>query len=289
MTGEPPFWRDPRLAPVRQDVAARAWADAAPGRRIADGEPHQVRAGSAAIRAEPGPDAMQVTQALHGERFEVFDRRGDWAWGQLAVDRYVGWIEGGALSDRLTRPTHWVSALRTLVFSRPDPKAPVVVHLPLNARLEVVGSGERFVETVDGWVFGGHVSPLGAWRRDFVSVAERFIGAPYLWGGREMTGIDCSGLVQAALMAAGRSVLRDSEMQEATLGERLDGADPGTDLIRGDLLFWPGHVGVMADAKRLLHANAWHMATEIEPLQDALERIEPLVGRVRTVRRMRPD
>jgi cell wall-associated NlpC family hydrolase len=281
------FARDPRLLPIRDDIAARAFADAAPGRRLVDPLPQRVRVGATAIRSLPSPDAQQVNQALFGETFDVLDVQDGWAWGQLQTDGYVGWIVHTDLAAPAGPPTHRVRALRTFLFRQPDLKSPPLAALSLNALARVdaagTGSAKRFVrETGGGWIFGEHLAPIGTWEPDFVAVAERFVGAPYLWGGRESAGIDCSGLVQSALMATGRSVLRDSDMQEATLGA------PAADSSRrrGDLLFWPGHVGILLDEARLLHANAWHMATEIEPVAEAVARIGAAVGPVRSVRRL---
>ena len=115
-----------------------------------------------------------------------------------------------------------------------------------------------------------HLAPIGAgFETDAAGVALRFLGAPYLWGGRESLGLDCSGLVQQALAACGKACPRDTDMQ-AGIGVAVA---PG-DLARGDLVFWKGHVGMMLDAERMVHANGHHMATVVEPLAEAIARIE---------------
>jgi cell wall-associated NlpC family hydrolase len=132
-----------------------------------------------------------------------------------------------------------------------------------------------------------HLLPLGEYQKDWVAVAERFLGAPYLWGGKTLLGIDCSGLVQVSLASAGIASPRDSDMQEAALGEAvpLDAGLP--QLRRGDLLFWKAHVGMMLDAEKLLHANAHHMAVTIEPVAATIERILRRLGPLTAVRRIR--
>ncbi len=117
-----------------------------------------------------------------------------------------------------------------------------------------------------------------------MAVAERFLDVPYLWGGRTFAGLDCSGLVQTAMHAAGRACPRDSDMMEAALGTALPVDDPGQ-LRRGDLVFWKGHVGIMVDAHRLLHANAYHLRVTIEPLGEAVERIAAAGSPVTSLRR----
>ena len=119
------------------------------------------------------------------------------------------------------------------------------------------------------WVVREHLTSLGTWARDPAAVAERFLGVPYLWGGRDSLGLDCSGLVQQAFYAVGRACPRDTDQQLAAFAQPAERAA----LQRGDLVFWKGHVGMMLDAQRLIHANAHHMAVAIEPVETALERI----------------
>jgi cell wall-associated NlpC family hydrolase len=137
-----------------------------------------------------------------------------------------------------------------------------------------------------GWIFTDHLASIEEKEKDFVAVAERFIGVPYLWGGRESLGLDCSALVQTALERAGFHALRDSDMQEATLGEALPTPFDLTSLQRGDLIFWKGHVGIMQDGERFLHANATHMCTRSEPFLEAVARIAKTDGDITSIRRM---
>ena len=240
-------------------------------------EEFQVTAGVAALRRRPEPDAPLDTQLLAGEVFEVEREEHGWAHGAARLDGYEGWVAMEALSSPALIPTHRVSALRTYVFSEPDLKSAPRALVSLNGKISAGRREGRFVEAQRlGWVFEGHLAALGATERDYVAVAERFVYAPYLWGGKESVGLDCSGLIQTALEAAGVACPRDSGDQEAWAKARwspIPVTDRLTGLMRGDLVFWPGHVGIMTDSTRFLHANAHHMATRLEPLTTAAKRI----------------
>ncbi|MEZ5938925.1 MAG: NlpC/P60 family protein, partial [Hyphomonadaceae bacterium] len=243
---------DRRLLPVHDGVAAEHLKGRVEAKRFVEGETWQVAVGHAALKASPDWAAETLDQALFGERIRVYLQKGGWGWGQLERDGYVGWLPLDRLSRKVVEPTHYIRALRTIVFSAPSPKAEPLIAISMTAPVafeEEDGAWRKLAGS--GWIYGDHAAPLGLWQDDFVSVALRFVGTPYLWGGRESAGIDCSGLVQVALQACGRSPLRDSDMQAATLGEPLDGAvDPGA-LLRGDLLFWKGHVGIALGDGRL--------------------------------------
>jgi cell wall-associated NlpC family hydrolase len=277
---------DPRLTPARADLAAKHLQGKVKAARYVEGRVYEVIEAQAPLRREPRPDAPLDTEALKGERVTIYDTNGEgWAWGQLAVDGYVGWLPDNALAPPGAAPTHKVTALRTLVFPGPSIKLPPLEALPLGARLNIARIEDRMAVTPSGtYVPAAHLAPLDRNETDFVAVAERFLGAPYLWGGKTALGLDCSGLVQVALTACGVACPRDSDMQEAALGTAV-AADPSA-LERGDLIFWKGHVAIARDRGSLLHANAYHMAVAVEPIADAVARIRSAGTEISCVRRL---
>jgi cell wall-associated NlpC family hydrolase len=277
---------DLRLTPARADLAAKHLEGKVKVARYVEGRVYEVVEPQAPLRREPRPDAPLDTEALKGERVTIYDTNGEgWAWGQLAADGYVGWLPENALAPPGAAPTHKVTALRTLVFPGPSIKQPPLEAPPLGARLAIARIEDRMAVTPSGgYVPAAHLAPLDWNEADFVAVAERFLGAPYLWGGKTALGLDCSGLVQVALTACGVSCPRDSDMQEAALGTGVP-ADPSA-LGRGDLVFWKGHVAIACDRSNLLHANAYHMAVAIEPIADAVVRIRNAGSEITSIRRI---
>jgi cell wall-associated NlpC family hydrolase len=278
---------DPRLTPARADLAAAHLRGVVDAPRYADGRRMQVVEASAPLRRSPAPDAPLETEALHGETITVYDEAEGWAWAQLDRDHYVGYLPGAALGAP-TEQTHRVSALRTHAYPGPSVKLPPRMALALGARLAIVRQEGDFAVSDDGlWLWARHLAEVGSNEPDFVAVAELFLETPYLWGGRTSEGIDCSGLAQTALAAAGIAAPRDSDML-AALGEPV--AVDGPPLARGDLVFWKGHVGIMRDARMLLHANGFHMKVVSEPLEEARARIASTDGgETTTVRRLSPS
>jgi cell wall-associated NlpC family hydrolase len=279
---------DPRVTPLREDLAAKYLEGKVKAARFVEGRVMEVIAPQAPLRRQPRPDAPLDTEALKGERVTVYDANAEgWVWVQLAADNYVGWLPAGVLGPPDAPPTHKVSALRTFVFPGPSIKLPPLEALPFGATVNIARMQDQLAVTSSGfYVPAVHLKPVGENEADFVAVAECFLGAPYLWGGKTVLGLDCSGLVQIALAAAGVPCPRDSDMQEQTLGTALATRERSLRLRRGDLIFWKGHVAIVRDGESLLHANAFHMAVAIEPVAQAIARIRGTGAEITSVRRI---
>ncbi len=277
---------DKRLNPYRSDLAADWLKGKVEADRFVAGRTMQITAPVADVRQAPALDASLDTQALCGDLVTIYEETAEgWAWGQLARDGYVGYLPASALSDRTEPCTHRVTVPSTLTYTAASIKQQPVEHLPLGAGVSVVGADGDFCRLSTGrYVWARHLSEVSVVAQDFVSVCEQLLGAPYLWGGTSAWGMDCSGLVACGLRMAGIEAPRDTDMLEDRFGIPL-GPFGDEALQRGDLVFWKGHVGIMQDAERLLHANGHHMQAVSEPLQGAVERIAHLYAAPTTCRR----
>ena len=262
--------KDPRVTLARPDLADLDLQGLVAAARYEAPALRQVAVPTAALRKAAHPMAEQWDQLLFGELFRVLDVQDGFAWGQAARDGYVGFVAEDDLAALGAPATHQIAVPRTYAFAEPNIKSRPVGLYSLNALTAIEATEGRFARGEGtGWFIADHLRPVGVAGGDYVATAQGFLGAPYQWGGRESLGLDCSGLVQQALAASGQAVPRDTDMQLAfftpiTAEERQ----------RGDLVFWKGHVALLLDADTILHANAHHMAVAIEPLAEAIARIE---------------
>ena len=261
---------DRRLTLIRDGLADVRLEGLVSAARFVTAAPMQASAPIASIRKAPAPDAEQEDQLAFGERFDVLFEVDGFAFGQARRDGYVGYVTSDALSAPVLAPTHRVSAIRTYGFSEPDIKSAIVGLYSLNALVTVEAREGRFVRGArSGWFIEAHLTPVGRGESDYVAVAQRFLGAPYQWGGRESLGLDCSALIQQSLAACNRACPRDTDLQRGFFPEIQ-----ASERRRGDLVFWKGHVAILLDPDTILHANAHHMAVAVEPLAEAIARIQ---------------
>ena len=276
---------DPRLHAFRPDLADLRLRGQIEAVNFTAGDPMAIVDPIASIRREPRFDAVQTTQALLGEPVRVFERREGWAWVQLERDGYVGYVSEDSLGRPVGTLTHRVGIPLSYSYPGPDHKSQPASLLPMNAAVNVTRLGEKYADLANGrFAIAAHLVPIAHAASDFVAIAEQFLGVPYCWGGKTALGLDCSGLVQTALAAAGIACPRDSDMQE-NVGTSLP-IDRLDNLRRGDLVFWKGHVGIMTSGDELLHANGHFMQVTREPLATALARIASLYGTVTGIRRL---
>lgn len=261
---------DARITPLRDGIASAALEGLLSAEVYLEPRTWICAVPATAIRRAPEAGAEQMDQLLFGEGFDVIEEEvGGFVWGQANRDGYVGFVEAASLAAPGPAPTHRIAALRTYAFTDNSIKTRALGPFSMNALVHVEAEEGHLCKVAgSGWVAARHLTPIGEAEHDHAAVAERFLGAPYLWGGRESLGLDCSGLVQQALFACGRSCPRDADQQESMGHEIARG-----DLARGDLVFWAGHVAIALDAERIVHANGFHMMVEIELLDEAVARI----------------
>ncbi|WP_417319976.1 NlpC/P60 family protein [Emcibacter sp.] len=259
---------DSRITPCRKDIAADFLKDTVQAEKYVPGATYQVARGLAPLYGIPDRHTPLVSQLLYGEIFTVYEEKDGWAWGQAARDNYVGYCPLDCLSPDIYDSTHHVEALSTHIYAEPDPKSEPLHHIFQMSEVCVANPAQNkgFVQLVDGnWIYATHIS--NHYGTDPVAEALKLLYAPYLWGGKSCAGLDCSALIQLSFATTGVFMPRDSDQQESCIGRVLDDDDIPQ---RGDVAFFPGHVGFMLDDMHLLHANAHHMRVSIDPLKDVI-------------------
>jgi hypothetical protein len=248
-------------------------------------------AGRTPVYSAPKKSAPLETELIYGQLFQPMRKIGRFIEGEtLGFIRLKngpvskGYVRAVDLAPVTMAADYKISALQASVFAREDIKSQIMRQLPFGARIAVISKRGDFVKIGRGqYLHRQHCALIETYEDDFVAAAERHMGLPYIWGGVSSDGLDCSGLVQSALWAAGQSCPRNSGEQQAILGRKLE---TGAALTRGDLVFWPGHVGIMQDAAHIIHANAFHMCTASEPLNVAAQRIEKSAGPIIAIKRL---
>lgn len=283
---------DRRLHAYRADLADERLKGRFNADRFVAGTPMTVAEPVVDLRAEPRPDSGPQTQILFGDTVRVFEESDGWCWVQADRDDYVGYVSAASLEKPRGEATHRVVVPRTFVYPGADLRFAHTHALSLGSSVRVVGAAETrgthyaVLESGEALI-ASHLAPVGTDAKDYVSVAETLLHTPYLWGGTSGFGIDCSGLVQLCLWAAGRKVLRDSDMQQSALGTVVKPDADYSNLKRGDLVFWKGHVAICVGPDTLIHASGHTMMVTLEPLKDAIKRIAYLYDLPTLIRR--PD
>lgn len=281
---------DRRLNAYRPDLADERLSGQVEAARFTAGTPMQVSASVVDLRAEPRMDSGPQTQMIFGDHVRVFEEMDGWSWVQAERDGYTGYVSSAALEQSAGIETHLVIVPRTFVYPGADLRFPHTKALSLGSRVRIVGAAETrgteyaLLESGEALI-ASHLAPIGEHAADYVAVAETLLHTPYLWGGTSGFGIDCSGIVQLCMWVAGRKVLRDSDMQQNTLGEIIEPDATYSNLKRGDLVFWKGHVAICASPDMLIHASGHTMTVTLEPLQDAIKRIAYLYDLPTLIRR----
>ncbi len=278
---------DRRINAFREDLADEALEGKVAAKKFVKPNLGQVIQPVVSLHKKPQKGSPIDTQILMGEQVKIFEETNEWHWVQSVKDDYVGYIPAAAITKDIKQVTHRVSVPRTLIYIRPDIKAPTLGWLSMNSTISAIDSHGDFILTSTGhYLHSKHITTLKSYTTDFVDIAKKFIETPYLWGGSSCMGIDCSGLVQTAFSAVGKNVPRDSDMQQEFLGTKISDEFNLDILKRGDLIFWKGHVGIMIDNNNIIHANGFHMKTMIEPISEAVKRIANLFGLIVAIKRL---
>ncbi|MDD3288615.1 MAG: NlpC/P60 family protein [Alphaproteobacteria bacterium] len=273
---------DPRVNAFRPDLADASLGSMVVAGRYVEPRLMQCVRGVVPLLSAPAEGAARISEIRYGEILDVFEERDDgFAWVQNRSDRYVGYIKSdNVLSEGVPSFSHRINMLHTHVYAEPDLKSRIVDQLTLGSYLDIMDEKDGFSHLASGgYVFAKHMlAAEDAMDFDYVYTAGRMLNVPYLWGGRTPLGLDCSALVQLSLDMAGIECMRDSDEQREAFGRALPIHWRDYPWRRGELVFFPGHVGIMTDHNRIIHANAFAMKVTVEPLVDLVLRGNEIIA-----------
>tara|TARA_B100001057_G_scaffold133470_1_gene132862 strand:- start:2915 stop:3751 length:837 start_codon:yes stop_codon:yes gene_type:complete len=267
---------DPRITPIRNDLSSKIYEGQVKRKKFSKGTIHTVIAPNSPLYNKK--NSKLSTQLLYGETCKVFEVSKEWSWVQSLRDDYVGYAPSTHLKKIQFKPTHKVKSLRTFIYSKPNIKSKIISHISFNSIVQITKHENNFCKIKNlGWCPKKDLSLINESKFNIVELAKIFLNTPYYWGGKDSLGIDCSGLIQNIMQMKNIDFPRDTDMQEDFCAQEVK----KTNLKPGDLVFWRGHVALMIDNKRIIHANAFHMKTCVEPLLVAEKRIYKTNGKVR--------
>ena len=273
---------DTRITPIRRDLASTAYKAVVKRKKYVTAKLATVKSAFTPLYSNKG--SKLSTQLLYGEECDVFETKNGWSWIQSRRDNYVGYTPTIHLTRKIYKPNSKVISLRTVIYTKPDIKSVTKGYLSFNSLVEVIKiKGKYSLIKNLGWCPSLDLVKIKSSKFNHIDLSKQYLDTPYLWGGRDSMGIDCSGLVQNLHQINNRPFPRDTDMQEIFVTNEVKYEK---DLKAGDLVFWKGHVAMMIDNSNIIHANAFHMKTAIEPLSTAKKRILKSNGKIKKLGRL---
>ena len=273
---------DTRITPIRRDLASTAYKAIVKRKKYVTAKLATVKSTFTPLYSNKG--SKLSTQLLYGEECDVFETKNGWSWIQSRRDNYVGYTPTINLTRKIYKPNSKVISLRTVIYTKPDIKSVTKGYLSFNSLVEVIKiKGKYSLIKNLGWCPSLDLVKIKSSKFNHIDLSKQYLDTPYLWGGRDSMGIDCSGLVQNLHQINNRPFPRDTDMQEIFVTNEVKFEK---DLKAGDLVFWKGHVAMMIDNSNIIHANAFHMKTAIEPLSTAKKRILKSNGKIKKLGRL---
>ena len=209
-----------------------------------------------------------VTQLLYGDAFKKIKKTGTWIKIRNDSDNYKGYIQNKLFSLK-QKNTHKICVLCSNLYSEPNNKNKIKKKLSFGSKIKVLNNKKSFYKFDNLWIKKKDVKKINFKTKDNFRNIDKFINVKYKWGGKNFSGVDCSGLVQLFLNFNNKFCPRDAKDQIKYFKKKIK----FNNVKKNDLIFWKGHVAIILSKKKLVHAYGPLKKTTLMPLNKTVNRI----------------
>ena len=222
------------------------------------------------IYFKPSPNSEVVSQILYGEKFKILLKRKKYIKIKTHYDNYTGYIKKDKFLENFN-PSYKISKVKSRIFFKKVKKFLSSNHyLYYGSGVCVRNENKKFVEfEKNKWIKKSDVKNIDHHEKNYIKIFKFFLNTKYLWGGKTCVGIDCSALIQIYFYYNRIFFPRDTKDQI-----RFCKRKSGKNRLKGDIVFWKGHVGICLNKSRFIHAYGPKKKVIIMPTAQTIKLID---------------
>ena len=202
------------------------------------------------MNLKPDSNSEVVSQILYGEKFKIFSENKGWLKIKTIYDNYIGYIRKDKFFKKFN-PTNKIYVLKSRIYKKKDNKfLKTNNYLYFGSSVSVKNKDNKFIEFENNrWIKKKDTRSINHFEKNFSKIFKLFLNTKYLWGGKTSQGIDCSALIQIYFYYNRIFFPRDTKDQIKYCKKKIN-----KKLVKGDIIFWKGHVGICVNNKKFIHA-----------------------------------
>ena len=223
------------------------------------------------IYEKPKQYSKLSSQMLYGEKFKILENKGHWLKIKTNYDNYTGYIRKKKFLIKEFVPTFKVSSKKTEIFTKRNKKLIKTNRfLFFASRIKKIEENKNFIEfEKNKWIKKKHLKKIKFFENNSNKIFKLFLNSKYLWGGKTSDGIDCSSLIQVYFFYNGVFFPRDTKDQIKYCKKKIK-----KKFIKGDIIFWKGHVGACLNQIKFIHAYGPRKKVFIMPTNETIQHIK---------------